>query len=125
MTGLTAMSERVDGYICFYTDHLGDEFVSIDDARYMALEQILAMLESGVLGHPRNLLGIIDERGNSLQFFVHPDGAIELNLSVPEEFGSYTRQIGQSECYSLLKQGFRDIQSMPVGVVEFSGWWVE
>lgn len=119
------MSERVDGYICYYTDHIADEFVSIDDAQYMALEQILSLLQSGVLGYPRNILGIIDEKGDSLQFFVQADGGIELNLSVPEEFGSYTRQVDQRECYALLKQGYRYIKHMPVGEVEFSGWWVE
>lgn len=119
------MSETVNGYICFYTDHISDEFVSIDDARYMTLEHILSILRAGVLGYPSNLLGIIDEQGNSLQFFVQPDGCIELNLSVPEQFGSYTRQIGQNECYTLLRQGCRYIEQMPVGEVEFSGWWVE
>jgi hypothetical protein len=119
------MQDRVEGYICFYTDNIADEFVSIDDASYMALDQILSILKSGVLGHPRNLLGIIDERGNSLQFFVHPDGSIELNLSVPEKFGSYTRQVEQTDCYALLREGYRYIETMPVGEVEFSGWWVE
>ena len=119
------MPERVEGYVCYYTDHIADEFVSIDEAQYMALEQILSILQSGVLGYPRNLLGIIDERGNSLQFFVHPDGSIELNLSVPEEFGSYTRQMQQRECYALLREGHRYIETMPVGEVEFSAWWSE
>ncbi|MFO8025983.1 hypothetical protein [Thiohalophilus sp.] len=119
------MTEQVEGYICFYTDHIAEEFVSIDEARYMALEQILTILQGGVLGYPRNLLGIIDEKGNSLQFFVQPEGGIELNLSVPEEFGSYTRQIEPFECYTLLKKGCRYIEHMPVGKVEFSGWWIE
>jgi hypothetical protein len=117
-------SERVDGYICFYTDNIVDEFVSIDEARYMELEQILSILQSGVLGYPRNMLGIIDERGNSLHFFVQPDGSIELNMSVPEEFGSYIRQMEQNECYQLIKQGYRYIENMPVGEVKFIGWWV-
>ena len=119
------MSERVEGYICFYTDHIADEFVSIDDARFMALDEILSKIQSGLLGYPRNLLGIIDEKGNTLQFFVQPDGTIEMNLSVPEEFGSYVRQLEQLECYALLKRGCRYIEEIPVGEVEFTGWWVE
>jgi len=119
------MTEQVDGYICFYSDHMGEEFVLIDEARYMPLEQILSLLRAGVLGYPRNLLGIIDDKGNSLQFFVQPDNRIELNLSVPEEFGSYTRQVDQRECYTLVKTACRYIEHMPVGEVEFSGWWLE
>lgn len=119
------MTERVSGYVCFYTDNMADEFVSIDEARYMELEQILSILQAGLLGYPRNLLGIIDEKGNSLQFFVQPDGSIELNMSVPEEFGSYTREVEQLECYRLIKQGCRLVEHMPVGEVRFSGWWVE
>lgn len=119
------MSEQVDGYICFYTDHIANDFVSIDDARYMPIEQILSILQAGVLGYPRNLLGIIDEKGNSLQFFVHPDGIIEMNLSVPEQFGSYVKQLDQLECYNLLRQACRYMEEVPVGEAEFTPWWVE
>lgn len=119
------MSNQITGYICFYTDHIVDEFVSIDDAYFMELEKILSTIQSGLLGYPRNLLGIIDEKGNTLQFFVQPDGVIELNISVPEKFGSYVRQLDQRECYAVLKRGYRYIEDMPVGEVEFTGWWVE
>jgi len=119
------MSAQVKGYICFYADHMANDFVSIDDEVFMEFEQILATLQSGVLEYPKNIWGIIDERGNSLQFFVNDDGSIEMNISVPEKFGSYTKAIEFPECYAIVSQAHQYFENIEMDDAEFNGWWVE
>ncbi len=119
------MNCRAKGYVCFYADHLTNEFISVDDEVFMELDKVLASLQSGVLEYPKNIWGIIDEKGNSLQFFVNQDGTIEMNISVPKKLGSYTKMLEKSECYTLVCQAQQYIEDIEIEDAEFRDWWVE
>lgn len=116
---------KVNGYICFYADYVSNDFLSTDEQTFLQLEQIYATLESGILEYPKNIWGITDEQGHSLQFYVNADGSIEVNITVPEKFGSYTRHLEKQACYRLIRTAPRYLKEIDFTEFEFNAWWNE
>ena len=114
--------EKAAGYICFYADYVANEYVSVSDEVFHDLDDIYRILESGILEYPKNLCGITDETGATLQLFVNEDNSIEIDISVPEKEGSYIKQASLDECLEIVRSAGRNLNDLEIPDMTFRKW---
>ena len=114
--------EKATGFICFYADYVANEFVSVSDEVFHDIEDIYRILDSGILEYPKNIWGIIDEAGCTLQLFVNDDNSIEIDIPAPEQEGSYIKNTSLDECIAIVRSAGRNLNELEIPDMSFRKW---
>ena len=109
------------GYRMYYCDFERDTEIIADGAEPHEVDEILAMMDR-VLPIPGNFLGIMDEHDGMLQFLVHEDGRIGVEIADPPRRGHHGKFASLAECKKLLQSSEGRFHQDLVEGLTFEKW---
>ncbi len=105
-----------------------------DEAKEVDLHEAGRLWSDDVRGMEGNFLGLIDDRGRTVQFLFDagiPDGiddashlrVVLMDFPLPERGGSYGRRVAIGEVHGLIEAAFRDgVDHRRFGELTFTPW---
>jgi hypothetical protein len=105
-----------------------------DSAKEVDLKEALSIWLSEVRGVEGNFFGLIDDQGNTIQFYFdagipdHVDDARHLRIVLmdfpqPERNGSFARPVTIGEVYGLIEKAFEiGVDHRKFGDMDFTPW---
>lgn len=111
------------GFILFHHDHRPDGYgIGYPaDKSYFPKPRIEEYMR-GVLDHPGNFLGIIDQFDETLQFFVQEDLSVTIEFIVKGRNGSMTKTGTVEECVELVRVAGPSLAKLTIPDAAFIAW---
>ena len=109
------------GYRLYYCDLASNLEVTAQGARRAELDEILGMMDR-VLREPGHFLGVIDDEGGILQFLVHDDESIGVEIPDPGRRGHYGKRADLEECKRLISSDVGLFRPTSVAGLRFEKW---
>lgn len=111
------------GFVLFFEDTRPEGFGlgMPEDQSYHDLPEIKALM-NGVLNHPGNHLGLIDQFDETLQFYVNGDGSVLIDFIVRDKSGSLQAILSLKECIALVQSSVPSLSALQIPNAEFNKW---
>lgn len=111
------------GFVVFHQDYRPDGYGEgrPEDLSYFAKPKIEEYLR-GVLVHPGNFVGLIDQFDKTLQFYVNEDGSIQIDYVVEERGGSLCKAGDIEEGVRLLHEAGPSLADLHIPDAVFEPW---
>jgi len=124
LTGVLEWPERNrPGFIMFFHDYRADGYGQgmPEDESYHDMQSIQEYMR-GVLVHPRNFLGVIDQFGETMQFFVENDQTVLIEFLVKGKNGVFTKHGTVDEFVALITSSGPSLAATNISGAVFEHW---
>jgi len=111
------------GFVAFHHDYREDGWGlgEPEDESYFDFEQIREYMR-GVLVHPGNFFDLIDQFGETLQFYVNDDRTVQIDFIVEARRGSMMKMAPLSECIALVESAGPSLAALVIPGAVFQAW---
>jgi hypothetical protein len=111
------------GFVVFFQDYRPAGYGSgmPEDQSYHDFGEIEALMR-GILDHPGNFLGLIDQFDETLQFYVNDDKSVLVDFIVKGKGGSLQKVVSLSECIALTLSTSPSLADLSISGAEFKTW---
>ena len=111
------------GFVVFHQDYRADGYgVGMpEDESYFPKPKIEEFIR-GVLVHPENFLGIIDQFDETLQFFVNDDRSVLIEFILREREGAMSKVGTVEECVELVRAAGPSLAELKIPDASFKSW---
>jgi hypothetical protein len=111
------------GFVVFHHDCREDGYGlgQPEDKSYFDFKQIEEYMR-GILVHPENFLGLIDQFDETLQFLVNEDRSILIDFIVKEKQGSLQKQASLNEAIALALSAGPSLAQLTIPAASFKAW---
>lgn len=111
------------GFVVFHQDYRPDGYGEgkPEDQAYFPKPMIEEYIR-GVLVHPKNFLGLIDQFDDTLQFYANDDGTVLIDFIVKGKNGSMQKIGTVDECISLVRATGPSLSLLVIPGAKFTAW---
>src|SRR5262249_12912646 len=111
------------GFVVFHHDYRENGFGRgrPEDRSYFDFKQIEEYMR-GILVHPKNFVGLIDQFDETLQFFANEDGTVMIDFIVKQKHGSLQNQASLNEAVALALSAGPSLAKLSIPGASFKRW---